>query len=156
MKRKLALLLIFSIGIIFSASSQNFSLGDQLFPTSYDFERIGISSKTGVISFRYKKLTNDRFFGRILGDVIVGIKKGRIVQTVYLMIPESTDYGVPSDIINLIQSNLPFPLTRINGGYGVKIDNYNITISRNNDAITFYKDRIMYFSSINQKLLEQK
>lgn len=69
------------------------------------------------------------------------------------MIPESGDIGVPKEILNLIQAVLPFPLAYVNGIYGVNIDNYSISISRSNNALTFNQDRIMYFSSIKQSLL---
>lgn len=134
---------------------QNYSLGESLFPTKSEFELIGISSKTGVSAYRYKKQVSARFYGRRLGDIIVGVKDGHIAQTIYLMIPEDGDIGVPKEILNLIQSVLPYPLSYINGRYGVNIDNYSISLSRTNNAITFNKDRIMYMSSIKQSLLER-
>lgn len=132
---------------------QNYSLGESLNPTKSEFELIGISSKTGVSAYRYKKHVSARFYGRQLGDIIVGVKDGHIAQTIYLMIPESGDIGVPKEIINLVQSVLPFPLAYINNRYAVNIDNYTISLSRTNNAITFNKDRIMYMSSIKQSIL---
>lgn len=135
--------------------SQNYSLGESLNPSKSEFELIGISSKTGVSAYRYKKHVSARFYGRQLGDIIVGVKDGHIAQTIYLMIPENSDIGVPKEIINLIQAVLPFPLSYLNGRYGVNIDNYSISLSRTNNAITFNKDRIMYISSIKQSILER-
>jgi hypothetical protein len=134
---------------------QNFSLGESLYPSKSEFEIIGISSKTGVSAYRYKKHVSTRFYGRQLGDIIVGVKDGHIAQTIYLMIPEDGDIGVPREIINLVQSVLPYPLSYIDGRYGVNIDNYTISLSRNNNALTLNKDRIMYMSSIKQSLLER-
>lgn len=134
---------------------QNYSLGESLYPSNSEFELIGISSKTGVSAYRYKKHVSARFYGRRLGDIIVGVKDGHIAQTIYLMIPEDGDIGVPKEILNLIQSVLPYPLSYTNGRYGVNIDNYSISLSRTNNAITFNKDRIMYMSSIKQSLLER-
>jgi hypothetical protein len=145
--------LMFSVSL--NVYSQNFSLGDFLNPSKLEFELIGISSRTGVSAYRYKKQVNDRFYGRVLGDIIIGVKDEHIAQTIYLMIPEKSDLGVPLDIVNKIQSFLPFPLSKIGNGYGIKIDNYNITLTRTNDAMTFYKDRIMYFSSIKHSILEK-
>jgi len=134
---------------------QNYSLGESLYPSKSEFELIGISSKTGVSAYRYKKHVSAKFYGRQLGDIIVGVKDGHIAQTIYLMIPESGDIGVPKEIINLVQSVLPFPLAYINNRYAVNIDNYTISLSRTNNAITFNKDRIMYVSSIKQSILER-
>lgn len=43
------------------ASAQKFYLGNYLKPTSNEFELIGISSKTGVYTYRYKKEIYDFF-----------------------------------------------------------------------------------------------
>lgn len=145
------IILFFGVGL--NSYSQNYGLGESLNPIPSEFELLGISSKTGVATYRYKKHVSARFYGRQLGDIIVGVKDGHVAQTIYLMIPESGDIGVPKEILNLIQAVLPFPLAYVNGIYGVNIDNYSITISRSNNALTFNKDRIMYFSSIKQSLL---
>lgn len=155
MKLKALLFSFVFSSIITTGYSQNYSLGESLYPSKSEFELIGISSKTGVSAYRYKKQVSERFYGRKLGDIIVGIKDGHIAQTIYLMIPESGDVGVPQEILNLIQSVLPFPLAYVNGIYGVNIDNYSITISRTNNSLTFNKDRIMYFSSIKQSILQR-
>ncbi len=155
MKFKALLFSFVFSSIITTGYSQNYSLGESLYPSKSEFELIGISSKTGVSAYRYKKQVSERFYGRKLGDIIVGIKDGHIAQTIYLMIPESGDVGVPQEILNLIQAVLPFPLAYVNGIYGVNIDNYSITISRTNNSLTFNKDRIMYFSSIKQSILQR-
>jgi hypothetical protein len=152
---KATLISLLFLSIISSGYGQNYSLGESLYPSKSEFELIGISSKTGVSAYRYKKRVSERFYGRVLGDIIIGIKDGHIAQTIYLMIPENGDIGVPKEIINLVQAVLPFPLSYINGRYGVNIDNYSISLSRTNNAITFNKDRIMYMSSIKQSILER-
>ena len=153
MSKKTLAFIVLLLGIGLNSYCQNFSLGESLYPSSSEFELLGISSKTGVSTYRYKKHVNARFYGRQLGDIVVGVKNGHVAQTIYLMIPESGDVGVPQEILNLIQAVLPFPLANVNGIYGVNIDNYSITISRTNNALTFNKDRIMYFSSIKQSIL---
>lgn len=137
----------------FGLYSQNFGLGERLTPNKSEFELIGISSKTGVSTYRYTKQVSARFYGRQLGDIIVGVKDGHIAQTVYLMIPENGDIGIPLEIINLVQAVLPFPLAHRNGIYGVNIDNYSISLSRTNNALTFNNDRIILLSSVKQSLL---
>lgn len=155
MNLKSTLCSIFLVILSTYGYGQNYSLGESLNPSKSEFELIGISSKTGVSAYRYKRHVSARFYGRQLGDIIVGVKDGHIAQTIYLMIPENSDIGVPKEIINLIQAVLPFPLSYLNGRYGVNIDNYSISLSRTNNAITFNKDRIMYMSSIKQSILER-
>ena len=155
MRLKILLITFVLLSIITTGNSQNYSLGESLYPSKSEFVLIGISSKTGVSAYRYKKQVSERFYGRKLGDIIVGVKDGHIAQTIYLMIPENGDIGVPKEIINLIQSVLPYPLAYINGRYGVNIDNYSISLSRINKAITFNRERIMYMSSIKQSILER-
>jgi hypothetical protein len=136
--------------------AQRFDLGDAIIPSSREFELIGISSETGVKSYKYVGAITGYMFGRPIGDIIIGVKSGHVATTVYNMIPESSDIGVPTEIIDGIQESLPFPLAYRNGVYGVNIDNTSISISRTNNALTFNKDRIMYFSSVKRSLLLNK
>lgn len=133
--------------------AQRFDLGDQLTPKSSDFKLIGISSSTGVSTYRYIKPITDQMFERKIGEIVVGIKNGRIVTTIYNLVPRPGDDGVPQSIIDLIQSNLPYPLSRIGEGYGINIDNTSISITRSNNTLTSWKDRIMFFSSVKRSLL---
>jgi len=135
------------------ANAQRFDLGDQLTPSSSKFKSIGISSATGVHSYRYIYPISENMFGRKIGDIVVGLKNGVVVTTIYNLVPLAGDIGVPAPIISLIQSALPYPLALINEVYGINIDNTSISISRTKNAMTFGKDRIMYFSSVKRSLL---
>jgi len=149
---------ILTLFIILSHCSfaQRFDLGDPIDPSPKEFKLLGISSETGVKSYKYLGAIYGYMFGRRIGDIIIGVKSGHIATTVYNMIPESSDIGVPAEIIDGIQGSLPFPLAYRNGVYGVNIDNTSISISRTNNALTFNKDRIMYFSSVKRSLLLNK
>lgn len=136
-----------------SSNAQKFSIGDELNPTVSEFQLLGISSSTGVYSYKYKKTITAKMFDRQIGDIIVGIKKGHVVTTIYNLIPEPNDIDVPYSIIKFVENLLPYPLAYNNGVYGVNIDNTSITLSRTSNTMTFGKDRIMYFSSIKQSLL---
>ena len=155
MKTK-AIILILLLVIASRSFSQRFDLGEKLSPNSTDFKFLGTSSSTGVSTYQYiGSLTDKYFFGRKIGDVIIGIKSGIIVTTIYDIIPEPGDVGVPKSIIDLIESNLPYPLAKVNGVYGVNIDNTTISLSRSNNVMTFHKDRIMILTSVKNSLLRQ-
>lgn len=155
MKTKAIILTLFLL-ISARSFSQKFYLGDQLSPNSTEFKLLGISSETNVSTYQYIGVfTGKYYFGRRIGDVIVGIKNGTIVTTIYYVIPEPGDVGVPKSVIDLIESNLPYPLAKVNGVYGVNIDNTSISISRSNNPLTFNKDRIMFLTSVKQSLLKE-
>lgn len=155
MKKIFQLLVIVLLIVPIESYSQKFYLGNYLEPTPNEFELIGMSSKTGVSTYKFKKEIYDTFFNRKIGDIIIGIRDGIIVTTVYNLIPNQNDIGVPNEILRQVQENLPFPLAEINGGYGVNIDNESISIARTNNSITFYKDRIMFINTIKQSILER-
>jgi len=153
---KKTILFIFFLTISFFSFSQKYYLGDKLNPTTDKFKLIGISSQTNVYSYKYiGEFVDNYFYGRQIGDIVVGIKNGIIVTTIYDLIPDKNDVGVPSEIIELIQKTLPFPLAYRNGIYGVNIDNTSISISRTNNSMTFNKDRIMFLTSVKQSILNQ-
>lgn len=149
-------MLILLIAAAQFVNAQRYDLGDPISPSSRYFKLIGISSETGVSSYKYIQPISNYMFGRRIGDIIVGVKDGHVATTVYSLIPERDDIGVPAAIIELIQGALPYPLAYRNGVYGLNIDNTSISISRSNNALTFNKDRIMYFSSVKRSLLINK
>lgn len=77
-----------------------------------------------------------------------------IVTTVYNLIPKSTDKGVPTDILKILEEKFPYPFKEVNGVYGLNIDNESISIARVSNPMTFGKDRIMYMNSVKQSILE--
>jgi hypothetical protein len=136
--------------------AQKFYLGDKLYPNAKEYKLLGISSQTKVATYKYLGIITDKFFyNRKIGEIIIGVKNNTIVTTIYNLIPEPNDVGVPRTMLDLIESNLPFPLTYKDGIYGVSIDNTNITVSRTKNALTFHKDRIMFFTSVRNSLLKE-
>lgn len=135
------------------AKAQRFDLGDPFSDNTEGLKLIGISSTTGVSSYKYIKPISDQLFGRKISDIVIGVKRGIVVTTIYNLVPLKTDIGIPQSIVDLIQSSLPFPLSPINNGYAINIDNTTISISRSNNSLTFGKDRIMYFSSVKRSVL---
>ncbi len=148
----LALLLLVSV----HSFSQKFFLGDRLTPKATQFKLLGISSATGVHTYKYiGAITDKYFFNRRVGEIIVGIKNGVVVTTIFNLIPENGDVGVPQSTLDLAQKTISFPLGYVNSVYGANIDNMSISLSRSTNAITFYKDRIMFMTSIKNSLLRQ-
>lgn len=153
MKSKTIILALFLLASVHTYS-QKFYLGDRLTPKSTQFKLLGSSSITGVSAYKYiGAITDKYFFNRRVGEIIVGFKNGIIVTTIYNLIPENGDVGVPESTLDLVQSIIPFPLAYVNGAYGANIDNMSITLSRSNNAITFNKDRIMFYTSVQNNLL---
>ena len=93
------IILIF-ISLFFSnirqVDAQKFYLGEPIEINSNEFKLVGISSKTGVFNYRYNKPISDKMFEREIGDIIVGVKDGRVASTIYNLIPHPNDVGVPS------------------------------------------------------------
>ena len=155
MKMQIIILILFGFFSI-NSFSQKFSVGDVLSPNATEFKLLGISSATRVATYKYiGSITDKYFFNRQVGDIIVGFKNGIVVTTIYNLIPEKADIGVPKSLVDLVQVSLPFPLAYRNGLWGVNIDNETITISRTTSVLTFNKDRIMFMSTIKQSILNQ-
>ena len=151
---KTYMIFLFLVGTSLSLSAQRFDLGNSLNPKQPDFEYLGTSSATGVSTYKYKKPKTEKFFNRNIGDIIVGVRNGKIVTTIYNLIPNKDDIGVPADIITLVQANLPYQFKEVNGVYGLNIDNETISIARVRSPLTFNQDRIMFMNSMKQSILE--
>jgi hypothetical protein len=153
MKNILIIIILFVV-IPASSYAQKISLGDKLTPSSKDYKLLAVSSTTGVSTYHYIGVITDKYFyNRKVGDIIVGIKNGIVVTTIYNLIPERDDVGVPKSVIDSLQSILPYPLGHKNGVWGLNIDNESISVSRVTNPLTFNKDRIMFMSSVKQSLL---
>ena len=151
-----AIILSLVLLISLNCFSQKYYLGDRMTPKSTDFKLLGISSATGVRTYKYiGAITDKYFFNRRIGEIIVGFKNGIIVLTIYNLIPEAGDVGVPKSTLDLVQSTIPFPLADRNGIYGANIDNMTITLSRSINALTFHKDRIMFYTSVKNSILRE-
>jgi len=153
--KNLFLLLIIFLSLVIGASAQKFYLGNYLTPTDNEFEYLGTSSKTGVSTFQFKNVIYDRLFEREIGDIIIGIRNNYITTTIYNLIPNKNDLGIPEDLKTKIQSVFPYPFKDINGTFGLNIDNESISFSRDSNSLTFWKDRIMYMTSVKQSILEK-
>lgn len=155
MRNKYLILLIFSLFAV-SCYSQKYYLGQKLYPTTKKFKLLGISSKTNLATYQYiGPITDKYFYNRRVGEIIIGVKNNIVVTTIYNLIPESKDVGVPQSILSLVENALTFPLTYKDGIYAVSIDDTNISVSRTNHQLTFYKDRIMIFTSIKNSILSK-
>lgn len=154
--KNIAFILAMFLLVSVHSFSQQFSLGDRLSPTTSKFKLLGISSATGVSTYKYiGAITDTYFYNRRVGEIIVGFKNGIIVTTIYNLIPEAGDVGVPKSTLDLVQSVLPYPLAYVNGMYGVNIDDMSITLSRSNNTLTFHKDRILFMTSVKNSILRQ-
>ena len=155
MINKILLVIILSFGFTQSIA-QKFFLGESISINSNEFKLLGISSKTGVSNYRYTKPIYDKMFEREISDILIGVKDGYIASTIYNLIPLPNDIGVPNSIIELIQTNLPYPMKNINGIWGINIDNNTLSFMRANNTITFGKDRIVFNSSVKYSVLIKK
>jgi hypothetical protein len=136
--------------------SSKFYLGEELNPNTQNFRLLGISSQTNVSTYQYIGEISDKYFyGRRIDNIVVGIKNGRIVTTIYNLIPQEDDIDVPDAIIELINKTLPFPLAYRNGIYGVNIDDMSVSLSRTNNSMTFNKDRIMFLTTVKHSILSR-
>ena len=151
MKTQLMILAVLFCSLTLNA--QRYDLGSTLVPTTSEFEFLGTSSKTGVSTYRYKKVISDLLFNRKIGDITVGVRNGVIVTTIYNMVPNRDDVGVPADILDLLNKNLPHPFQAVNGIYGLNIDNESMSLARISNFLTFNKDRIMLMNSVKQSVL---
>lgn len=154
MNYKFVFLIIF-LSTVINSTAQKFYLGNYLTPTDNEFEYLGTSSKTGVSTYKYRKTIYDRLFEREIGDIIIGIRNNIITTTIYNLIPNKNDVGIPEDLKQNIQNGFPYLFKEINGVYGLNIDNESISFSRVNNSLTFWKDRIIFITSIKQSILEK-
>ncbi|RQO32025.1 hypothetical protein DBR32_04285 [Taibaiella sp. KBW10] len=155
MKRLLLSTILIGTTFLNSAQAQTFKIGQRLTPSSTEFKSLGASSSTMVYTYKYSKPISKTMYDRKVGDIVIGVKSGYIVSTIYYLIPLSTDKGLPQSVVKLFESSLGFSLAYVNGMYGANIDDKSYSISRTTSEMTFQKDRIMVYTTIKNSILSR-
>jgi hypothetical protein len=155
MKKESIILFLFFVFSVHSFS-QKFELGDCLTPNIIEDSLLDYSPSTGVFTYQYLGAKDWYLFDRRISEVLVGVKEGKIVTTIYNLIPENKYEEVPNTTLALAQKKLCVPFVELRyKEYAVNIDDTIISISRNKNLLTFNKDRLVYYTTIKYTLLKE-
>lgn len=127
---------------------QTVKIGEHFEKYASNFKLAGISTKDNSYSYTSIKANPSQLYGRKVDKVIISTIDNIIVRKIYLLLPNSTDIGIPSSIVTQVENELSIKFAKTPKYYGAILDGVKISVSRNNDGITDYKDRIMIFYAI--------
>ena len=145
---KIVFCTILFIILIQYCRAQEIKLGDEFTSWENSFKLIGISSATNAHHYEYTKAITKPRYGHTIDKLIVSVVDNIVQTKILLLIPVYSDIDIPITVVEQVEKELDVKLTNVNGIYGCKLNGVvKISVSRNNDGITSYKDRIMIYVS---------
>lgn len=124
---------------------QTIKIGENFEKYASNFKLSGISTKDNSHSYTSIKSIPSILYGRKVDKIIISTIDNIIVRKIYLLLPISTDIDIPISIVTQVENELSIKFAKKPKYYGAILDGVKISVSRNNDGITDYKDRIMVF-----------
>jgi hypothetical protein len=153
MKNNFVLLVV----LLLSASiySQQFQIGDRVAIKSKDFRLLDYSSSMKVHTYQYVgKIKEKYLFERKVVDVIVGVKNGVVVTTIYNLELNKEEHEIKKSTLALVNKRLGTDLHRLpNNDYAATIGNKLISLQISYSPLTFDAVRLVYFTSIKYSVL---
>lgn len=143
--------------MLFSTYSfgQQFHIGDRVNPKSKQFKLLDYSPSMKVYTYQYVgKIKEKYLFKRKVADVIVGLKNGVVVTTIYNLEPNKEEHEIKKSTLALVNKRLGTDLHRLpNNDYAVSIGNKLISLQISYSPLTFDAVRLVYFTSIKYSIL---
>lgn len=128
--------------------SQTIKIGENFEKYAANFKLVGISTKDNSYSYTSIRAIPSQLYGRKVDKIIVSTINNIIIRKIYLLLPDSSDADIPISVVTQVEKELSIKFAKKEKYYGAILDGVKISVSRNNDGITDFKDRIMIFYAI--------
>lgn len=153
MKNNFVLLVV----LLFSASiySQQFQIGDKVFPESKDFKLLDYSPSMKVFTYQYvSKLTDKYLFDRRVGEIIIGVKNGVVVTTIYNLKLIKDEHKIEKLTLKKVNKVVGKELLFVpHDSYAITTGNTFVSLRICNTPLTFDQPRMVYLTTIKYSIL---
>ena len=135
--------------------SQQFNIGDKVQVKSQHFKLLDYSPSMKVYTYQYiGPLTNNYMFHRRLAEVLVGVKNGVVVTTIYNLKLNTDEHRIEKSTLNRVNKAVGKELLFIShNSFAVTKENKFISLKICNTPLTFDQPRIVYLTSVKYSIL---
>ena len=135
--------------------SQQFNIGDKVQIKSQNFKLLDYSPSMKVHTYQYiGPLTNNYMFQRRVGEVLVGVKNGVVVTTIYNLKLNIDEHRIANSTLKMVNKAVGKELLYIsNNSFAVTMENRFISLKICNTPLTFGQPRIVYLTSVKYSIL---
>lgn len=137
------------------AFSQQFQIGDKVQIKSQHFKFLDFSPSMKVHTYQYiGPLINIFMFQRRVGEVLVGVKNGVVVTTIYNLKLNIDEHRIEKPTLKRVNKAIGKELLFIShNSFAVTKENKFISLKICNTPLTFDQPRIVYLTSIKYSIL---
>lgn len=147
----------FLVVLLFSASiySQQFQIGDRVAVKSKDFKLLDYSPSMKVFTYQYAGKLNDKYlFGRRVGEIIIGVKNGVVVTTIYNLKLINDEHKIGKSTLKKVNKAIGKELLFVpHDSYAITTGNTFVSLRICNTPLTFDQPRMVYLTTIKYSIL---
>lgn len=135
--------------------SQQFNIGDKVRIKPLYFKLLDYSPSMKVHTYQYiGPLTNKYLFHRRVGEVLVGVKNGVVVTTIYNLKLIHGEHRIENTTLKMVNKVIGKELLFIShNSFAVTKRNRFISLKICNTPLTFNQPRIVYLTTIKYSIL---
>jgi sporulation protein YlmC with PRC-barrel domain len=143
--------------MLFSTYSfgQQFQIGDRVNPKSKQFKLLDYSPSMKVYTYQYVgKIKEKYLFKRKVADVIVGVKNGVVVTTIYNLKLNTDEHRIANSILKKVNKVVGKELSLVpHNSYAITKGNTFVSLKICNTPLTFDQPRLVYLTTIKYSIL---
>lgn len=147
----LVLILLFST----YSFSQQFNIGDKVQIKSQHFKLLDYSPSMKVHTYQYiGPLTNNYMFQRRVGEILVGVKNGVVVTTIYNLKLIHGEHRIEKSTLKRVNKAVGRELLFVpHNSYAITKGNTFTSLKICNTPLTFDQPRMVYLTSVKYSSL---
>lgn len=150
-------ILYFILFLLFSTYSfgQQFQIGDRVDPKSKHFKLLDYSPSMKVYTYQYvDKIKYKYLFDRRVGEIIIGIKNGVVVTTIYNLKLIKDEHKIKKSTLKKVSRMVGKELLFLpHDSYAITKGNTFVSLKICNTPLTFDQPRIVYLTSVKYSIL---
>jgi len=143
--------------VLFSTYSfgQQFQIGDRVDPKSKQFRLLDYSPSMKVYTYQFVgKIESKYLFDRKVGEIIIGIKNGVVVTTIYNLKLNTDEHRIEKSTLKRVNKAIGKELLFVpHDSYAITKGNTFVSLKICNTPLTFDQPRMVYLNTIKYSIL---
>lgn len=135
--------------------SQQFHIGDRVYPKSKQFKLMDYSPSMKVHTYQYVGKIKDKYlFDRRVGEILIGLKNGVVVTTIYNLKLNTDEHRIANSTLKKVNKAVGKELLFVpHNSFAITKGNTFVSLKICNTPLTFYQPRLVYLTTIKYSIL---
>jgi hypothetical protein len=150
-------ILYFILFLLFSAYSfgQQFQIGDRVVVKSKDLKLLDYSPSMKVFTYHFVgKLKENYMFDRRVGEILIGVKNGVVVTTIYNLKLNTDEHRIEKSTLKRVNKAIGKELLFVpHNSFAITKGNTFVSLKICNTPLTFDQPRMVYLNTIKYSIL---